>query len=95
MLTFPYLKRKSEFKQLGIRTSVIKPFNPAELSDAIQVALDKKTSDSQRPQKVIEAKPKTAARALKILVAVIKRKLLPVFATFCIAWCYFINWENP
>jgi len=69
MLTFPYLKRKSEFKQLGIRASVIKPFNPAELSDAIQVALDKKMPGSQQPQKVVEAKPKTAVRALKILVA--------------------------
>jgi two-component system sensor histidine kinase/response regulator len=69
MLTFPCLKRKTEFKQLGIRASVIKPFNPAELSDAIQVALDKKTPGAQRPQKVVEAKPKTAARALKILVA--------------------------
>jgi PAS domain S-box-containing protein len=69
MLTFPYLKRKTEFKQAGIRASVIKPFNPAELSDAIQVALDKKTPGSQQPQKVVEAKPKTAGRALKILVA--------------------------
>jgi CheY-like chemotaxis protein/HPt (histidine-containing phosphotransfer) domain-containing protein len=69
MLTFPYLKRKTEFKQLGIRASVIKPFNPAELSDAIQVALDKKTPGTQQAQKVVEAKPKTAGRALKILVA--------------------------
>jgi two-component system sensor histidine kinase/response regulator len=69
MLTFPYLKRKTEFKQLGIRASVIKPFNPAELFDAVQVALGKKTPGAQQPQKVVEAKPKTAARSLKILVA--------------------------
>lgn len=69
MLTFPYLKRKSEFKQLGIRASVIKPFNPAELFDAVHVALDKKAPGGRQPQKFIEAKPKTAARALKILVA--------------------------
>jgi two-component system sensor histidine kinase/response regulator len=69
MLTFPYLKRKAEFKQLGIRAGVIKPFNPAELFEAIQVALDKKTPGAQPPQKGVEAKPKTAARSLKILVA--------------------------
>jgi CheY-like chemotaxis protein/HPt (histidine-containing phosphotransfer) domain-containing protein len=69
MLTFPCLKRKTEFKQLGIRASVIKPFNPAELSGAILVALGKKTPGAQQPKKVVEAKPKTAARSLKILVA--------------------------
>jgi len=69
MLTFPCLRRKTEFRQAGVRASVIKPFNPAELSDAIQVALDKKAPGVQKPQKVIEAKPKTAARSLKILVA--------------------------
>jgi two-component system sensor histidine kinase/response regulator len=69
MLTFPYLKRKTEFKQLGVKTSVIKPFNPTELSDAIQVALDKKMPAARRPQKMVEAKPKTVVRSLKILVA--------------------------
>ena len=69
MLTFPYLKRKAEFKQLGIRASVIKPFNPAELFDALQVALDKKAPGKPQPRKAVEAKPKTAMRSLKILVA--------------------------
>jgi two-component system sensor histidine kinase/response regulator len=70
MLTFPYLKRKTEFKQLGIRASVIKPFNPAELLGAIQLALDKKITDgAPQPQKMVEAKPKAVVRSLKILVA--------------------------
>jgi two-component system sensor histidine kinase/response regulator len=69
MLTFPYLKHKAEFKQLGVRASVIKPFNPAELFDAIQIAMDKKKPAEQQPQKVAEAKPKAAVRSLKILVA--------------------------
>jgi two-component system, sensor histidine kinase and response regulator len=70
MLTFPYLKRKTEFKQLDIRAGVIKPFNPAELFDAIQVALDKKAPGAQPPpQKVAEPRPKTVPRSLKILVA--------------------------
>ena len=69
MLTFPHLKRKTEFQPLGVKTSVIKPLNPSELIDAVQVALDKKAPDAERPRKAAAAKPKTFGRSLKILVA--------------------------
>ena len=69
MLTFPLLKRKVEFKPLGIKASVIKPLNSAEMLNALQVALDKKAPDSEQPARAAEAKPKTLTRPLKILVA--------------------------
>ena len=69
MLTFPHLKRKAEFEPLGVKASVIKPLNPSEVFNALQVALDKKAPGAEHPPKVIKAKPKTLARALKILVA--------------------------
>jgi len=69
MLTFPHLKRKTEFQPLGVKASVIKPLNPSEVLNAIRVALDKKTPDAGQPRKVMKAKPKTVARSLKILVA--------------------------
>jgi PAS domain S-box-containing protein len=69
MLTFPHLKRKTEFQQLDVKASVIKPLNPSEVLNAVSVALDKKPPDAEPPKKVIEAKPKTITRSLKILVA--------------------------
>ena len=71
MLTFPHLKRKAEFEELGVKGSVIKPFNPPELHNLLLVALDKKKMDTDkaRPQKKPEAKSKAARRSLKILVA--------------------------
>jgi len=71
MLTFPHLKRKAEFEELGVKGSVIKPFNPPELHNLLLVALDKKKKDTDkaRPQKKPEAKSKAARRSLKILVA--------------------------
>ena len=69
MLTFPHLKRKTEFQPLGVKASVIKPLNPPEVLDAIQVALDKKAPGAEQPPKVVKAKLKTLARSLKILVA--------------------------
>jgi PAS domain S-box-containing protein len=69
MLTFPHLKRKTEFQQLDIKASVIKPLNPSEVLNAVAVALGKKIPDAEPPKKVIEAKPKTITRPLKILVA--------------------------
>ena len=69
MLTFPHLKRKTEFQQLDIKASVIKPFDPSEVLNAVAVALGKKTPDAEPPKKVIEAKLKTITRPLKILVA--------------------------
>ncbi len=69
MLTFPHLERKTEFQPLGIKTSVIKPLNPSEVLNAVQVALDKKAPDAEQPRKVVAAKPKTLTRSLKILVA--------------------------
>ena len=71
MLTFPHLKRKAEFEELGVKGSVIKPFNPPELHNLLLVALDKKKMDTDKalPQKKPEAKSKAARRSLKILVA--------------------------
>jgi len=69
MLIFPHLKRKTEFQPLGIKASVIKPINPSELLNALQVALDKKTPAAEQPHKVVKAKPKALTRSLKILVA--------------------------
>jgi len=69
MLTFPHLKRKTEFQQLNIKASVIKPFNPSEVLNAVCVALDKKTPNAEPSKKVIAAKPKTITQSLKILVA--------------------------
>ena len=69
MLTFPHLKRKTEFQQLDVKASVIKPLNPSEVLNAVCVALGKKTPDAEPPQKMIEAKPTTITRPLKILVA--------------------------
>ena len=69
MLTFPHMKRKTEFQRLGVKASVIKPLNPLEVLNALQVALDKKTPDAQQPRKALSAKSKTFTRLLKILVA--------------------------
>jgi two-component system, sensor histidine kinase and response regulator len=69
MLVFPHLKRKAEFPGLGVKTGVIKPLNPAELLDAIQICLDKKRADTRQPAKEKAAMPRTASRAAKILVA--------------------------
>jgi two-component system sensor histidine kinase/response regulator len=70
MLTFPHLKRKTEFKQLGVKISVIKPLNPQEVLNALQVALGKRAPAAEQPQKAVKAGPKAAAaRSLKILVA--------------------------
>ena len=70
MLTFPHLKRKAEFEELGVKAGVIKPLSPAELHNLLLVALDKKKMDTAkaRPQRS-EAKMKAARRSLRILVA--------------------------
>ena len=69
MLTFPHLKRKTEFKQLDIKTSVIKPLNPSEMLNAVSAALGKKMPDAEPPKKVIEAGSINITQPLKILVA--------------------------
>ena len=69
MLTFPHLKRKTEFKQLNIKTSVIKPLNPSEMLNAVSAALGKKMPDAEPPKKVIEAGSINITQPLKILVA--------------------------
>jgi CheY-like chemotaxis protein len=71
MLTFPHLKRKAEFEELGVKASVIKPLNPPELLNLLLVALDKRKidADKDRQQKRPDAKTKVARRSLKILVA--------------------------
>ena len=71
MLTFPHLKRKAEFAELGVKASVIKPLNPPELHNLLRVALGKKkmATAKARPQKRPDAKSKAARRSLKILVA--------------------------
>jgi len=71
MLTFPHLKRKAEFGELGVKGSIIKPLNSPELHNLLLVAFDKKKIDTKktRPQKGPDAKSKAAGRSLKILVA--------------------------
>ena len=71
MLTFPQLKRKAEFEELGVKVGVIKPLNPPELNNVLLVALDKKKMDKDiaRMQKGPAAKSKAPRRSLKILVA--------------------------
>ncbi|MEJ2170897.1 MAG: response regulator [Desulfobacterales bacterium] len=71
MLTFPQLKRKAEFEELGVKAGVIKPLNPAELLNIVLVALDKKQmdADNARTQKGPGAKSRVPRRSLKILVA--------------------------
>ena len=69
MLTFPHLKRKTEFQQLNIKTSVIKPLNPSEVLNAVSVVLDKKTPEAAPPRKELEAKPFKFTQTLRILVA--------------------------
>jgi CheY-like chemotaxis protein len=71
MLTFPHLKRKAEFKDLGVKASVIKPLNPPELLNLLLTALDKKKidTDKARPNERPDAKSKAPRRSLKILVA--------------------------
>ena len=69
MLTFPHLKRKAEFGQLGVKASAIKPLDPPELLNLLQVALDLKPVEKTKPPKASEAKLKTAMPSLKILVA--------------------------
>ena len=71
MLTFPQLKRKAEFEELGVKAGVIKPLNPPELYNVLLVALDKKKMDKDiaRMQIGPAAKSKAPRRSLKILVA--------------------------
>jgi CheY-like chemotaxis protein/HPt (histidine-containing phosphotransfer) domain-containing protein len=71
MLTFPHLKRKAEFGELGVKAGAIKPFSPDEMHNLLLVALDKKKMDPAKalPQKSAKAKTNAAMRSLKILVA--------------------------
>ena len=71
MLTFPHLKRKAEFQELGVKAGVIKPLNPPELHNVLLVALDKMKmdADNARTQKRPGVKSKAPRRSLKILVA--------------------------
>jgi two-component system sensor histidine kinase/response regulator len=71
MLTFPHLKRKAEFGELGVKGSIIKPLNPPELQNLLLVVFGKKKIDTKknRLQKGPDAKSKAAGRSLKILVA--------------------------
>ena len=69
MLTFPHLKRKTEFQHLDVKASVIKPLNPSEMLNGVCTALDKKVADTEAHKKAIEARPVNITKPLKILVA--------------------------
>jgi len=69
MLTFPHLKRKAEFENLGVKASATKPLNPPELLNLLQVALDLKPAAKAQPPRAPAATMKVAMRGLKILVA--------------------------
>ena len=71
LLTFPHIKRKAEFEELGVKAGLIKPLNPSELRNALLVALGKKkmdADDTRLPNRP-EAKSKGLSRSLRILVA--------------------------
>jgi two-component system, sensor histidine kinase and response regulator len=69
MLTFPHLKRKDEFKDLGIQAGILKPVSETELLDAIVTSLDlKRTSPQLLPLKT-DRLPRSPSRRLHILVA--------------------------
>jgi PAS domain S-box-containing protein len=59
MLTFPHLKRKEEFADLGIQAGILKPVSEAELLNTILAGLDLK---KQPPQLL----PLTADRARRL-----------------------------
>ncbi len=69
MLTFPHLKRKAEFGELGIKASATKPLNPPEMLNLLQVALNLKPAAQPQPPKAPVSKIRALMQNLKILVA--------------------------
>ncbi|MDX1707147.1 MAG: response regulator [Desulfobacterales bacterium] len=69
MLTYPHLKRKAEFGQLGIKASATKPLNPPVLLNLLQVALNLKPAAQPPPPKAPGVRVKAPMKNLKILVA--------------------------
>jgi CheY-like chemotaxis protein len=69
MLTFPRLKRKNEFEQLGIAAGVVKPPGRSELYETILEALAVKRHRPQMVSATRKHAPPKPARSLKVLVA--------------------------
>jgi CheY-like chemotaxis protein/HPt (histidine-containing phosphotransfer) domain-containing protein len=69
MLTFPHLKRKAAFKQLGVKADIVKPLHPPELLDAIKIALGLKAPFSEPKTKRTAPESGVSDRRPKILVA--------------------------
>jgi len=69
MLTFPHLKRKAEFEQLGVKADILKPLHPPELLDAIKIALGLKAPLSEPKPIRTAPEPGVSDRRPKILVA--------------------------
>jgi two-component system sensor histidine kinase/response regulator len=69
MLTFPHLKRKPELEKLGITTSIIKPFGPLQLEEAMGQMLGIDRRDSEPAAKTQQRVIRVPVRPLKVLVA--------------------------
>jgi PAS domain S-box-containing protein len=69
MLTFPHLKRKAEYMELGVKVDIVKPLHPPELLDAIKIVLGLKPPPPQPKPTLPAPKPRVTDRPLKILVA--------------------------
>ena len=70
MLTFPHLKRKSEWEAAGSVTVLIKPFGAAELIKALKKVTRLRLTGMAGESRPIESPPPpAAARPFKILVA--------------------------
>ncbi len=69
MLTFPRLKRKNEFAQLGIAAGVVKPPGRTELYETVLEALAVKKRRQQQITAARRHAPLRPARSLKVLVA--------------------------
>jgi CheY-like chemotaxis protein len=69
MLTFPYLKRKSELEPLGINISVVKPLGASELEAAILNTLGVDKADSKSTVDPLKRHVRIPHKSLKILVA--------------------------
>ncbi len=69
MLTFPHLKRKSEFEALGINTSVVKPVGASELAAVIHSTLGVDSLEIDSTVKVPQPQNQVPNKSLKVLVA--------------------------
>ena len=68
LLTFPHLKRKSDFEDLDIAAGVLKPVQVSELRRAILSSLEIQPTEPEEARNLAEQGPPVPSRQLKILV---------------------------